>query len=216
MRRCLLLLAKRPGIQGKHGETPFIGKFGLLGEAKVRSGYSISWSKKKNRRKWYPNVHWVQLYSETMDRRIPFMVTPEVLQRIDSLGGLDAYLLQKDPKEFQGSEVAMEWRRRLQAQKRLNKTRDTIENQAQLLANWLLKMHQEGKPVLLTMPTNYGHFVPPAALKEPPLRRQMARLRGRARRLAAQDGQRFVLIERPRLRRRRRRAAARASPPPVA
>lgn len=34
----------------------------------------------------------------------------------DSLGGLDAYLLQKDPKEFHGSEVAMEWRRRLQAQ----------------------------------------------------------------------------------------------------
>ncbi len=36
----------------------------------------------RTRRKWYPDMHWVQLYSEILAKRIPFMVTPEVLKKI--------------------------------------------------------------------------------------------------------------------------------------
>jgi len=199
MNACRLLLRKRPGIRHGQGEVPYYAKLGLLGDAKIRSGYQVSWSKKKSRRKWYPDVQWAKLHSRIMDKQIPFMVTPTVLQRIDQMGGVDSYLLQADTREIEGSEVAMEWRRRLQRQKTVNDGRKRIEEQAGHLARWLLKMHKEGgdaADLLLTLPTNYGHFGHPDVLASPSLKAKAADLGDHAHVLPVPDGRRILLLSR--------------------
>jgi large subunit ribosomal protein L28 len=58
----------------------------------------------RSRRKWKPNVQSKKLYSEILDRHIPFKVTAHALRCIDKAGGLDAYILNTPDKKM-GSDV---------------------------------------------------------------------------------------------------------------
>uniref|UniRef100_A0A7S1NJP0 Large ribosomal subunit protein bL28m n=1 Tax=Eutreptiella gymnastica TaxID=73025 RepID=A0A7S1NJP0_9EUGL len=215
MRQCLLQLAKKAGkprMRLKAGEPPYYAKFGLLDGKLIKSGNKVSWSKKKTRRKWYPNIQWVKLYSETLDRQIPFMVTTSVLKKIDYKGGIDAYLLKTPEAQLKASEVAMEWRRRIQNQKNINDTKDEIERQAQLLAAHLLSLHQQNKEVLLTQGTTYGHYINPAVLNNPALRRKLEHFAGKASLVPGPDLTKRVLLVQPAAKlRRRRKAKAKAN-----
>ena len=73
----------------KPGEPPHYAKYGLLDGKHIQSGNKISWSKHKTRRKWFPNLQWVQLYSEIMGKKIPFLVSTSVLKKIDQMAGVD-------------------------------------------------------------------------------------------------------------------------------
>lgn len=59
----------------------------------IRFGNKISFSDKKSRRKFKPNVMVKRVYSELLGEMIPFHLTASTLKSIDKYGGLDAYLL---------------------------------------------------------------------------------------------------------------------------
>jgi large subunit ribosomal protein L28 len=52
----------------------------------------------KTRRKWRPNVHHKNLWSESLGIMVRTRVTTRVLRTIDKAGGLDAYLLGIKPQ----------------------------------------------------------------------------------------------------------------------
>lgn len=70
-----------------------IGDRGLFGGAKLSTGNRISEFGNKSRRRWEPSLKHVLLYSEILRKKILLRTTPKVLKRMDSLGGLDNYIL---------------------------------------------------------------------------------------------------------------------------
>mmetsp|Transcript_15896 Transcript_15896/g.23609 ORF Transcript_15896/g.23609 Transcript_15896/m.23609 type:complete len:158 (+) Transcript_15896:92-565(+) len=68
-------------------------KRGLFAGKDVRFGNSISFSDKKFRRKWLPNVQDKRLWSETLKEYVELKVTTTALREIDRAGGVDNYLL---------------------------------------------------------------------------------------------------------------------------
>lgn len=66
---------------------------GLFGGAKLTTGNSVSDFGNKSRRRWEPSLKHVLLYSEILGKKIMLRTTPKVLKRMDSLGGLDNYIL---------------------------------------------------------------------------------------------------------------------------
>ena len=53
----------------------------------------VSFSAKKTKRKFKPNVFLKRVYSEILDEMIRFHLTTSTLRSIDKAGGLDNYLL---------------------------------------------------------------------------------------------------------------------------
>jgi large subunit ribosomal protein L28 len=76
----------------KHGIRPKRIDTGLYHGRTVQFGNKISFSEKKSRRKWEPNVHIVKLYSEALDKRLRIKATQKALRCIDKAGGLDNYI----------------------------------------------------------------------------------------------------------------------------
>jgi large subunit ribosomal protein L28 len=66
---------------------------GLYHGKTVQFGNTISFSEKKSRRTWKPNVQEVKLYSETLDTRIRLKATTAAIRTVEKKGGLDNYLL---------------------------------------------------------------------------------------------------------------------------
>eukprot|EP00957_Ditylum_brightwellii_P162667 12387037-Ditylum_brightwellii.AAC.1 len=66
---------------------------GLYDGKDIRSGNNVSFSMKKTKRKFKPNVFKKRVYSETLDKMIQFRLTTSALRSIDKAGGLDNYLL---------------------------------------------------------------------------------------------------------------------------
>mgnify|MGYP002785707657 CR=1 FL=1 len=66
---------------------------GLYDGRDVRSGNTISFSNKHNKRKFKPNVFTKRVYSEILDEMVRFHLTAGTLRSIDKVGGLDNYLL---------------------------------------------------------------------------------------------------------------------------
>ena len=63
------------------------------------------------RRVWKPNAQNASLYSDILDRKVRFKVTPSALRTIDKAGGLDNYLLYSKDTDLdseRGSRVKME------------------------------------------------------------------------------------------------------------
>ncbi|CAG8437171.1 4220_t:CDS:2 [Diversispora eburnea] len=73
---------------------------GLYNKAHIQFGNKVSESGNKSRRTWKPNVHYVKLYSEALDKRIEIKCTAEVLKLIDRKGGLDKYLIAMRDKDL--------------------------------------------------------------------------------------------------------------------
>ena len=113
-------LAKRYYNVLKH--THFkIADRGLFGGAKLTTGNRISEFRNKSRRKWEPSLKNVSLYSEILGKTLQLRVTPKVLKRVDSLGGLDNYILGQRILESQKALnikhalVIQKWRSELQS-----------------------------------------------------------------------------------------------------
>jgi len=66
---------------------------GLYDGKDIRTGNNVSFSNKKTKRKFKPNVFIKRIYSEVMDEMIRFHVTASALKSIDKHGGLDKYVL---------------------------------------------------------------------------------------------------------------------------
>ena len=79
---------------------------GLYDGKDIRSGNNVSFSNKRTKRKFKPNVFRKRLYSEILDEMIQFHVTTSALRTIDKYGGLDNYLLKnKNVTEGEGWQV---------------------------------------------------------------------------------------------------------------
>ena len=79
---------------------------GLYDGKDIRSGNNVSFSNKKTKRKFRPNVFKKRLYSEILDEMIQFHLTASTLRSVDKAGGLDNYLLKtKHIGEKEGPEV---------------------------------------------------------------------------------------------------------------
>lgn len=66
---------------------------GLYNGKDIRTGNNVSFSMKKTKRKFKPNVFKKSVYSEILDEMIRFHLTASTLRSIDKAGGLDNYLL---------------------------------------------------------------------------------------------------------------------------
>lgn len=66
---------------------------GLYNGKDIRSGNNVSFSMKKTKRKFKPNVFKKSVYSEILDEMVRFHLTASTLRSIDKAGGLDNYLL---------------------------------------------------------------------------------------------------------------------------
>lgn len=73
--------------------SPNRAQRGLYGGAKIQYGNNVSFSNRKTRRKWLPNVQRKELYSQALEAKVPVRLTTSVLREIDRRGGLDNYLL---------------------------------------------------------------------------------------------------------------------------
>lgn len=65
---------------------------GLYDGVDKRFGNNVSFSKRRTRRSFSPNVFGKRLYSETLDEMIKLKVTARAIRSIDKAGGLDNYL----------------------------------------------------------------------------------------------------------------------------
>eukprot|EP01116_Phalansterium_solitarium_P024211 TRINITY_DN8806_c0_g1_i2.p2 TRINITY_DN8806_c0_g1~~TRINITY_DN8806_c0_g1_i2.p2 ORF type:complete len:253 (-),score=85.41 TRINITY_DN8806_c0_g1_i2:1701-2459(-) len=86
---------------------------GLYGGKTILSGNHVSFSNKKTRRTWLPNVQSKKLYSELLEKPVPLRLTTYVLRWVDKVGGLDNYLLATPERKLQsklGSELKAELR----------------------------------------------------------------------------------------------------------
>merc|ERR1711865_1174116 len=77
-------------------------KRGLYEGKEVRFGNNVSFSKRRTRRRWNPNVQTKRLWSDTREKLVEFRVTTHALRCIKKAGGLDEYLV-KSKHIFPGS-----------------------------------------------------------------------------------------------------------------
>lgn len=70
---------------------------GLYGGSFIQFGNSISESKHKIRRKWYPNTIKKSLWSQELNKMIRMKLSTRVLKTISHEGGLDNYILKDKP-----------------------------------------------------------------------------------------------------------------------
>jgi large subunit ribosomal protein L28 len=59
----------------------------------VQTGNNVSHAHNKTRRRYLPNLHWKQFYSETLGESIRLRVSSQALRTVEKRGGLDGYLL---------------------------------------------------------------------------------------------------------------------------
>jgi large subunit ribosomal protein L28 len=78
-------------------------KEGLYHGKDIRFGNNVSFSIKKTRRTWMPNVQNKRVWSFALDGWIRFKMTTTALKAIDVAGGIDNYLLGLDEAQVQDS-----------------------------------------------------------------------------------------------------------------
>ena len=90
-------------------------KRGLYGGKEVRFGNNVSFSQRKTRRRWNPNIQKKKIFSEVLGRTIRIPVTTSVLRTIEKYEGFDNYILNYPLRKFEahGSEVAVSLRKEM-------------------------------------------------------------------------------------------------------
>jgi len=71
---------------------------GLYHGSTIKFGNWISFSDKKTKRNWKPNIHTIQFFSDLLKKSIKIRVSSKALRSIDKMGGIDTYLLGTKPK----------------------------------------------------------------------------------------------------------------------
>ncbi|CAM9125872.1 unnamed protein product, partial [Ascophyllum nodosum] len=97
----------------RKGQISKRSQIGLYAGKDIRFGNTISFSHKKNRRTWKPNVQKKALFSEILDDWIKFNLTTHALRCVDKAGGIDKYLL-KMPDKWLNSSQGVNAKRKIQ------------------------------------------------------------------------------------------------------
>jgi large subunit ribosomal protein L28 len=90
----MLPLAALAGSQGRaFSAIPGRAKRGLYHGVGIQYGYKPTWSGKKTKRRWLPNVHRKKFFSDILGETLEVKLTSKALRTIDKYGGFDNYIL---------------------------------------------------------------------------------------------------------------------------
>ena len=87
----------------------------MITEKGVLSGNNNSYSKRKTRRRFMPNLQEVAVYSEILGAQVTLRVSSNGLRTIEKNGGIDTYLLTKPVSRL--TEEAKALRKRIESAK---------------------------------------------------------------------------------------------------
>lgn len=113
-------------LRGGGARHPSTDK-GLLGGIKLGSGNNVSSQGNRNRRRFFPNLQHVSLYSETLGRKVKLLTSTFALRRIDYKGGLDNYLIETKPEHYNDSIKTRELRRIILLKKFMQEEHKNVE-----------------------------------------------------------------------------------------
>ena len=97
---------RRPGMKTGYGRNKHRSnraKRGLYHGKDVQFGNTVSFSIKKTRRRWMPNVQNKRVWSFALNDWVRFKMTTKALKEIDKAGGVDNYLLGLDDQQVADS-----------------------------------------------------------------------------------------------------------------
>ena len=60
----------------------------------IQFGNNVSHSNRKTRRRWQPNLQYISMPSEALDRLVSLRITAQALRTIEHQGGIDNFLRQ--------------------------------------------------------------------------------------------------------------------------
>ncbi|KAF0976889.1 hypothetical protein FDP41_004184 [Naegleria fowleri] len=141
----VLKYSKNPSTRPKRFDT------GLYHDTIILTGNQRSFSERKTKRKWMPNVAWVKLYSEALDTRIQLKATAKALRCIDKAGGLDNYLLNTKSEDVSsrfGNWLKKKIIKQQIENKRVQGLNEKLEETAQSLAQFLKENPSEYEKVV--------------------------------------------------------------------
>ena len=98
-------MTKKCDLTGKHSMT----------------GNNVSHANNKTKRKFFPNLQSVTLYSEKLDSRLSFKVAASTLRTVEKSGGIDKFLLNTDVKNL--SSLAKKYKKNILKKIDLNKAK---------------------------------------------------------------------------------------------
>ena len=64
----------------------------LTGKQSI-TGNNVSHANNKTKRKFFPNLQSVSLYSENLDAKLSFKIATSTLRTVEKLGGIDKFLI---------------------------------------------------------------------------------------------------------------------------
>lgn len=64
------------------------------------TGNNVSHANNKTKRKFFPNLQSVSLYSEKLESKLSFKVAASTLRTVEKSGGIDKFLLNSDAKKL--------------------------------------------------------------------------------------------------------------------
>jgi len=109
---------RRPGKQTGYGRKKHRSnraKRGLYHGKDVQFGNKVSFSVRKTRRRWMPNVQNKRVFSLVLDEWVRFKMTTTALKQIDRAGGIDNYLMGLDDAQVADSNYVTKQRNRIAA-----------------------------------------------------------------------------------------------------
>mmetsp|Transcript_11031 Transcript_11031/g.13796 ORF Transcript_11031/g.13796 Transcript_11031/m.13796 type:complete len:124 (+) Transcript_11031:302-673(+) len=87
-------------------------KRGIYVGKQVRFGNNVSFSKRRTRRTFQPNVQTKTFYSKILDREIQLRVTAKAIRCIQKAGNFDTFILEKEHLT-QDSDIAQKLRKEM-------------------------------------------------------------------------------------------------------
>ncbi|XP_057289500.1 39S ribosomal protein L28, mitochondrial-like [Hydractinia symbiolongicarpus] len=109
---------KRVGLETRVGYISPENNAGIWHGAGVKSGFIETFSGKKTKRFWKPNVFDREYYSDLLDEKIKCSFTMKAVRQIDHAGGFDNYIL-NTPDKFLVSNYALALKRKMETVQRM-------------------------------------------------------------------------------------------------
>ena len=104
---------------------------GLFAGRKISFGNNVSFSERKTRRTWLPNVQSKKLFSDILGQHLQLKVTTQALRHVKKMGGLDNYLLKVKPRKLYSAR-ALELRDILLLQLKARETQTPKDEESKL------------------------------------------------------------------------------------
>ena len=92
----------------------------LTGKVPLK-GHNVSHANNKTKRKFFPNLQSVSLYSEKLESKLSFKVAASTLRTVEKVGGIDKFLLNSNVKNL--SNLAKKYKKNILKKLDLNKSK---------------------------------------------------------------------------------------------